>query len=144
MVVCSLARLALDSLTLSRTTMSKLRELKSRILTDGEDLKIDDADWALLRQHLPPDGSMPADDLQTLVELRTEARALCPAFDDYFFPVFKAALLADGKVSLSEQFTLLRMLYGGGGIDENERRFLDELHDEAPEVTPEFEALYQQ
>src|SRR5438128_7500987 len=112
--------------------MSKLRELKSKILTDGDDMRIDESDWELLRRHLPRDGQLDLDDLQVLVELRSEARSVCPAFDKYFFPAFKTALLADGTISLSEQFALLRLLYGGGGIDRAERKFLQELHKEVP------------
>ena len=47
-------------------------------------------------------------------------------------------------MSPSEQFELLRVLYGGGGIDPAERAFLVELRRDLPHVTPEFEALYRQ
>jgi hypothetical protein len=124
--------------------VSKVRELKNQIMEEGVDMQIDDADWRRIRELLPPDGDPGIEDLQTLVELRTEARAVCPAFDAYFFPVFKAALLTDGRISASENFQLLRMLYGGGGIDAAERRFLNELRQDLREKTPEFEALYQQ
>lgn len=124
--------------------MSKLRELKSQILVDGEDLHLDDADVARIRQCLPADGSVSADDLTVLAEMRRQARVVSPAFDRLFFPAFKAQLLADGTISLPEQFQLLRLLYGGGGIDAAERRFLQELRNEVREVTPEFEALYRQ
>ncbi len=124
--------------------MSKLRELKSRILVEGTDGRIDDADWAMIREHLPSDGRVSVPDLKVLLELRAEARSVCPAFDRFFFPAFKTSLLADGSISLSEQFHLLRMAYGGGGIDDAERRFLRELRQEVKETTPEFEALYQQ
>jgi hypothetical protein len=124
--------------------MSRLREIQSRILAEGEDGRIDDADVALIREHLPADGSIAGDDLAVLAELRTRARSVCPAFDQMFFPAFKASLLADGRISSHEQFLLLRMLYGGGGIDDAERRFLRELRQELKETTPEFEALYRQ
>lgn len=74
-------------------------------------------------------------------------RSICRANDPgagFLCPVFKAYLLADGRISTLEQFQLLRMLYGGGGIDETERRFLQEMRREVKEVSPEFEALYQQ
>jgi hypothetical protein len=122
--------------------MSNLRELKSRILVEGEDLQIDDADVALIRERLPADGSVSDDDLMVLAEMRRDARVVCPAFDRIFFPAFKAYILADGVVSLGEQFQILRLLYGGGGIDPAEREFLQELRAEARELTPEFEALY--
>jgi hypothetical protein len=124
--------------------MSTLRDIQSRVLTEGRDGCIDDSDLALIRQHLPASGPLSTDDLMVLAELRTQARSVCPAFDQQFFPAFKAFLLADGRISSHEQFLLLRMLYGGGGIDEAERRFLKELRQELKETSPEFEALYRQ
>ena len=124
--------------------MSTLRELKPTILQEGVDLRIDEEDWARIREALPADGQPSADDLQVLAELRTEARSVCPAYDDYFFPAFKSHLLADGAISKIEQFQLLRLLYGGGGIDERERRFLRDVRQALPEKSPEFETLYQQ
>lgn len=124
--------------------MSTLRELAARILVDGEDLRIDEADVARIQALLPAQGQLADEDLKALVEMRSRARVVCPAFDRLFFPVFKSWLLADGTIDLPEQFQLLRLLYGGGGIDEVERGFLNELRRDARQVTPEFEALYQQ
>jgi hypothetical protein len=124
--------------------MSRLRELKTRILEEGVDMRIDEADWLRIRDLLPEDGAPSFGDLQVLVELRTEARSVCPAFDAYFFPIFKTALLADGRISTSEHFQLLRLLYGGGGVDAAERRFLHELRQELRERSPEFEVMFQQ
>ena len=124
--------------------MSQLRDLKSTLLADGTDLRIDDADVELIRKSLPADGALSRDEVEFLTELRSEARAVCPAFDQLFFPAFKTHLLADGKISYPEQFSLLRMLYGGGGIDQAERQFLIELRKEVREPSPEFDALYKQ
>lgn len=124
--------------------MTPLRELKNQLLEEGIDLQIDESDWALIRPLLPADGPVSEDDLKVLVEMRTEARKVCPAFDAFFFPAFKAHLLEDGLISSAEQFELLRLLYGGGGIDSAERRFLQELRKELKVVPPEFEALYRQ
>ena len=124
--------------------MSQLRDLKTTILADGTDLRIDDEDVALIRKNLPAEGALSRDEVTFLTELRTEARAVCPAFDQLFFPALKAHLLADGKISYPEQFSLLRLLYGGGGIDQAERQFLIELRKEVREPNPEFDALYKQ
>jgi hypothetical protein len=124
--------------------MSKLAELKSEILVEGKDLRIDDADFAKIRELLPADGSISTDDLKVLTEMRSEARVVSAAFDQFFFPALKSYLLADGKISLPEQFLLLRLLYNGGGIDANERQFLLELRREVREMTPEFDALCRQ
>jgi hypothetical protein len=124
--------------------VSQLRDLKSTILAEGTDLRIEDADVDLIRKNLPADGALSRAEVEFLTELRTEARAVCPAFDQLFFPAFKAHLLADGKISYPEQFSLLRMLYGGGGIDPAERQFLIELRKEVREPSPEFDNLYKQ
>jgi hypothetical protein len=124
--------------------VSALRQLKPQLLEEGVDLVISEADWDRIHEHLPADGPPTPDDLLVLLEMRSEARAVCPEFDEYFFPAFKAHLLADGTISKAEQFRLLRMLYGGGGIDPAERAFLQELRAELGTVEPEFEALYNQ
>jgi hypothetical protein len=124
--------------------MSELRALKQQILQEGVDLQIDQADWDRIRELLPTHANPSDTDLRILMEIRTEARSVCSAFDEYFFPALKEAILADGKVSMEEHFQLLRMLYGGGGIDDRERKFLQELRRDLPEVTPEFETLYKQ
>lgn len=122
--------------------MSTLRALKSQILVEGQDLWINDEEFKQIRAALPADGSISTEDLKVLTEMRTEARVVCDAFDKMFFPALKKFLLADGRISQAEQFMLLRMLYGGGGIDDAERRFLQDLRSALREVTPEFEAIY--
>ncbi|AWM37333.1 hypothetical protein C1280_10055 [Gemmata obscuriglobus] len=132
----------LNDTTTLEAAVSSLRELKSQILSEGHDLHICDVDVALIREHLA-DGRLDSDDLLALTELRSEARSSCAAFDELFFPAFKKYLLADGTISHHEQFLLLRMLYSGGGVDDAERRFLVELRNEVPVLTPEFDDLCQ-
>lgn len=122
--------------------MASLRDLKTEILREGSDLWIDEDDVARIRASLPSEGSVTRDDLEILIELRREAQACCEAFDGLFFPILKEHLLRDQRISQAEHLLLLRMLYGGGGIDDAERRFIQELRDELTQVTPEFESLY--
>jgi hypothetical protein len=124
--------------------MSKLKALAPKILECGVDGRICEADVAAIRQALPADETIDREDLEFLAELRSRARSVCPAFDQFFFPALKRQILADGRVSLVEQFHLLRMLYGGGGVDNAEKQFLRELRREIRETTPEFEALCDQ
>jgi hypothetical protein len=71
----------------------------------------------------------------------SEAREVCTAFDELFFPALREVILEDGRIGQDEQFYLLKMLYAGENVRESEKRFLMQLRDEAQEVTPEFEAL---
>lgn len=126
--------------------MSALRSIKPKILVEGEDGRIDEQDLALIQSTLPP-GPIAADDMKVLMELRSDARSVCSAFDAWFFPIFKEYLLADGQISPMEQYQLLHMLYGAGGIDPAERAFLQDLRQELSKLggmNPEFERLYQQ
>lgn len=126
--------------------MSALRPIKSKILREGEDGVIDAQDFALIQSTLPP-GPIADDDMKVLMELRSDARSVCSAFDAWFFPLFKEYLLADGQISPMEQFQILHMLYGGGGIDPAEKAFLQDLRKELTRLggmTPEFEKLFQQ
>lgn len=124
--------------------MAALRELQSRILVEGEDLRISDEEVVSIQECLTSSGGISPEDLRVLIDMRAQARAVSPDFDRLFFPALKAWLLADGCIGLDEQFQILRLLYGGGGLDAAERAFLQELRRDAKEVTPEFEALYQQ
>ena len=120
--------------------MSELTQLKTRILQDGVDGRIDEADLAMLRQPLPSDGTIDPQDMQVLIELRAAARTVCPAFDAFFFPAFKKQLLSDGKLSPLEQLNLLR-LFCAGGADEAEKQFMRELRHDLRESTPALESL---
>lgn len=121
--------------------MSNLKELKPVILQEGADGVISDADVAMIRQHLPPGADLSAEDVEYLIELRLHATTVCPAFHEMFLPAFKRFLLRDGQISLEEQFHLLRLLYGGGGVDDAERQFLNELRREVTQPSPELQNL---
>lgn len=121
-----------------------LRKLKSEILREGEDLAIDCEEFARIKAALTNESSVTAEELKALTEMRTEARRVCPEFDEFFFGELRKALLADGQVDHYELFQLLSLLYGGGGIDATERDFLHKLRSEMKNASPEFEAFYQQ
>ena len=99
---------------------------------------------ALAALNQAPDEALATPFVRVLAEIRAEAWSVCPEFDAYFFPAFKAYLLADGRITPSERFEVLRVVYGGGRIDDAERRFLDELWEALPKPCPEFAAFYQQ
>jgi len=121
--------------------MTNLYQLHSQLLQDN---KITDDEVALIRAYVAEDGQLDMNDVKFLVGLLSSAQEVCPAFDELFFPLLKDVLLADGKISMDEQFYLLKMLYSDGHVRDCERDFLFELRDELDEVSPEFEALCDQ
>ena len=118
--------------------MGSLHQLRSELLRDG---KITDDEVQVIRDYIHRDGKLDLDDVKFLVGLLSDAREVCPAFDELFFPALKDVLLADGQIGMDEQFFLLKMLYSDGHIRDSEKRFLFELLQEANRITPEFEAL---
>jgi len=121
--------------------MGRLHEFRSELLRDG---KITEDEVEVIRHYVQEDGKLDLDDLKLLVELLSEADEVCPAFDALFFPAAREVILADGRIGFDEQFYLLKMLYSDGCVRESEKEFLVELHREASEVTPEFEALVEE
>ena len=121
--------------------MTKFHEFVSASLADG---KIDDAEVALVRDHLYQDGRLDIEDVKLLVELYCGAADYCTAFEDLFFSVLEEVFLEDGEIRPSEQFYLLKMLYSDRKIRDREKEFLLRLKETARHVTPEFEALCQE
>ncbi len=118
--------------------MPNLYQLRSQLL---EDECITDSEVQVIKDHICEDGQLDLDDVKFLVGLLCEAREVCEAFDEFFFPVLKAVILKDGRIGQDEQFYVLKMLYSDGKIRESEKQFLLQIRDEAKEVTPEFEVL---
>ena len=118
--------------------MSNLYKLRSKLLADG---RITDCEVQVIADYIRHDGQLDLDDVKFLVELLSEAREVCAAFDELFFPLLKQVILEDGQIGQDEQFYVLKMLYSDGHIRESEKQFLMQLREEADEVTPEFESL---
>jgi hypothetical protein len=118
--------------------MNALNELKAKVL---QDKKITGEEVAIIRSQIAANGSLDIEDVKLLVELLSEAREVSPEFDELFFPALKSAILADGQITMDEQFYLLKMLYSDGHVRECEKQFLRDLCREAKEITPEFQSL---
>jgi len=120
--------------------MGRLHELRSQLLRDR---RITSDEVGLIRDYIIEDGKLDLDDVKFLVELLGDAQEVCSEFDELFFPVLKEAILADEKIGQDEMFYLLKMLYSDGHVRDSEKQFLCELRDEAVEVTPQFESLFE-
>ncbi len=118
--------------------MARLNEVLSGILADK---KITDNEVATIRAFIEADGQLDLQDVKFLVELLSQAKEVCPAFDELFFPILENVVLADGKIGRDEQFYLLKMLYSDGNIRPRETQFLLKLRAAATDVPEEFDEL---
>jgi len=120
--------------------MSQFYQFLAKIQAKGQ---ISDDDVPLVRQKLHDEGQLNIDDVKLLIELYCDTQNRCPAFDRLFFSVFEKVLLADGQISPSEEFYLLKMLYSDREVREPERDFLRRLRKKLPNRTESFETLFE-
>jgi hypothetical protein len=119
--------------------MSQLYSFLATIQADGG---IGDDEVPLIREKLTKDNQLDVDDVKLLVELYCDAENRCPAFDKLFFSVLEKVFLADGQITPSEEYFLLKLLYSDREIREPEREFLRRLRKQLPQRSASFEALF--
>jgi len=119
--------------------MSKLNDLKARLLADGV---IDDAEVKELRAELFADGKIDRDETELLVALRNEAKKTCPSFEQLFIDAIKANVLTDGSIDAAEAAWLRKAVFADGKVDDTEKKLLSELRAGARQVSPEFQKLF--
>jgi len=119
--------------------MSQFYQLLAQIQADRG---ITDDEILPIRQYIEADGKLDLDDVKLLIELYCDADDRCPAFDELFFSTLERVFLADGQISPSEEFYLLKMLYSDREIREPERNFLRQLRKQLPKRSASFESLF--
>jgi uncharacterized tellurite resistance protein B-like protein len=119
--------------------MNQFYQFLATIQADGG---ISDNEVPVIRQKLLEDGQLDANDVKLLVELYCDAENRCPAYDELFFSVLEKVFLADGQITPSEEFYLLKMIYSDREIREPEREFLRRLRRQLPERSASFESLF--
>lgn len=120
--------------------MGQFHQFLEKIQADGG---ISEDEIQPIREQLAADGQLDVDDVKLLVELYCETENRCPDFDDLFFSVLEKVFLADGQITPSEEFYLLKLLYSDREIREPEREFLRRLRKQLPERSASFEALFE-
>jgi hypothetical protein len=120
--------------------MSKLYQFLAKFQSKG---RINSEDVPLIREKLTDDGRLDIDDVKLLVELYCETEHRCPEFDSLFFSTLEKVFLTDNQINPSEEYYLLKMLYGDRDVREPEREFLRKLRKQLPERSASFEALYE-
>lgn len=119
--------------------MADLNELKKRLLADDT---IDDEEVKLIKEQLFADGKIDREEVEFLISLREKAKSVAPAFEELFFAALKQNVLTDGSIDADEAAWLRKTLFADGKVDENEKKFLQQLHTEARQVSPEFQKLF--
>lgn len=120
--------------------MGTLHKFRAELLSDGA---IRANELATIREYVDENG-LDLADVKFLVQLQSDAREVCPEFDDLLFPLLKEVLLADGGVSLDEQFYLLKTLCADGRVGPREQRFVAELRAQSKTVSREFNDFCEQ
>ena len=121
--------------------MPDLEKLKAKVLMRGI---IEDRELETICRSLYADGKIDKPIIEFLVLLRNEARAVCPAFDEFFFEALKFHVLSDGAVNAEEAGWLRQVLLAHGRIDAQKRKLLKDVKSEARWVSREFEHLFEQ
>lgn len=122
--------------------MADWRKLaKSLALADG---RIDTKEATIIKNEIWADGRLDKSELEFLLDLKKGATSVVREFNTMLFAALKAAVLADGDISAKEAGWLRKFLYADGKIDDDEKRFLQELKSSAKSTSQEFDDLYKQ
>ena len=120
--------------------MAEWKKLAKRaLLLDG---RIDLKETALIREEIFADDRVDKSELEFLFSLRKEAESCVASFTELFFKAVKQHMLADGVISAAEAKWLRKMIFADGTIDEDEKKLMQTLKNEARDVAPEFQKLY--
>jgi hypothetical protein len=76
-----------------------------------------------------------------LVELHKRVQRVPSAFEQFFYQAIKDHILADGAIGAEETSWLRTMLLK---VSDLEKKFLHQLKGEARQVSPEFQAMYEE
>ncbi|MGL4550197.1 MAG: hypothetical protein ACRC33_03330 [Gemmataceae bacterium] len=113
---------------------------KAILLADGA---IDEREVAVLRAEFLADGKVDDSELDFLLELRRDAKAVVPGFHFLMIEALKSCCL-DGDAIRPGSASLLRRWLLSDRVGYVEKRYLEELRAAAKQVPPDFEMLYRQ
>ena len=119
--------------------MQELRRIEQDILSRG---KVDSDHLEMLHRQLYAGGKVDREEADFMVELHKRVQQPNPGFEQLFYNALKDHILADGRIHGSEVLWLRRILFRGGKITDEERKFLLELKVEAGQTSREFETFF--
>ena len=121
--------------------VTELRYIENQVAATG---RIHRPHLKALQKLLYADGKIDRREADFLVELYKRVEIRPQSFEQFFFKAIKDHILANGRIGAGEAKWLEQMLFADGKIRDEERQFLHELYGEADEVSPEFEALFEE
>lgn len=122
--------------------MADWRKLcKALALADG---RIDTKESNIIKAEIWADGKLDKAELEFLLDLKKNASSVVREFNTMLFSALKTAVLADGSIDAKEANWLRKFLYADGTIDDDEKKFLQDLKAGAKATCPEFDELYKQ
>jgi uncharacterized tellurite resistance protein B-like protein len=114
---------------------------KALALADG---RIDTKETHIIKKEIWADGKLDKSELEFLLDLKKHASSVVGEYNSMLFAALKAAMLADGDISDTEAGWLRKFLYADGKIDDEEKKFLSDLKQNAKSTGPAFEQLYKE
>jgi uncharacterized tellurite resistance protein B-like protein len=119
----------------------ELQDLEQRIEAKGT---VEQADIQKLRSVLNDDWKISRQEADFLVRFRNRVSFHSPDFQDLFSQSIRNFVVKDGRISAAETQWLRQWVYADRMADEKDKKFLRELRAEVTEVSPEFDAFYQE
>jgi hypothetical protein len=116
-----------------------LREIEVRVVDNG---RVEGHEIRLLHDLLYADGKIDRDEANFLVEVHKRVQHRTHGFEQFFYNTIKDHVLADGRVGAGETAWLREVIFRDDTLEDEERKFLQELKGEAKEVSSEFEAFF--
>lgn len=108
-------------------------------LADG---KLDEREAKVIHKALLADGQIDKEEIEFLVEIKTQAQAVTPAFGAFVCTVVKKVLLRDGIISDTEADWLRKFIIADRKLDAAEKQMIQEIKNEAKSVSAGFLKLY--
>ncbi len=121
--------------------MTSLREIEERVVANG---RVEGHEVRLLRELLYADGKIDRDEADFLVVVHKRVGHRSHQFQQFFYDTIKRHILQDGRIDAEEVGWLRQMIDHDGKLEDEERKFLEQLRGEAKQVGPAFESFYEE
>lgn len=120
---------------------SDMRAFEESVSRTG---KLSGSDQKALQELVYADGKIDRPEADFLVVIHKRVQPRSASFEQFFYKAIKDHILANGKIGPGEAEWLRQMIFFNDRLEDEERKFLQELKGEARETSPEFDALYQE